>query len=112
MYLQETLYLCIYRKSCICVFAGNAVFVGSRLGLCWLLVEEQWPQYKEGVGLFFKEKLNKKRKYKKEILAVLENTKPQETNIETFFSQCRDPYMVIAEKAGATFGGSWGVVFR
>lgn len=47
-------------------FTINAMFVGTRLGLCWIMIEEKFPEFKE---------------------------------------KCRDPYMVIAEKAG-------GPVFR
>ena len=44
----------------IVYFTYNAIFVGQRLGLCWTMVENLFPEYK---------------------------------------NQCRDPYMVIAEKA-------------
>ena len=26
------------------------MFVGTRLGLCWVMIEEKFPEYKEGVG--------------------------------------------------------------
>jgi len=54
-------------------FTINAMFVGTRLGLCWVMVEERFPEYAEN---------------------------------------CRDPYMVIAEKAGSTFSPFWGNIFR
>jgi len=53
-------------------FTVNAMFVATRLGLCWIMVEERYPEYKEG---------------------------------------CRDPYMVIAEKAGASRSPTWSKVF-
>jgi len=46
-------------------FTVNAMFVGTRLGLCWVMVTERFPSFKEG---------------------------------------CRDPYMVIAEKAVGPVG--------
>ena len=27
-------------------FTINGAFVGTRLGLCWLMVEERWPEFK------------------------------------------------------------------
>jgi len=46
-------------------FTVNAMFVGTRLGLCWIMVTERFPEFLEG---------------------------------------CRDPYMVIAEKAVGKIG--------
>jgi len=46
-------------------FTINAMFVGTRLGLCWIMVTERFPEFVEG---------------------------------------CRDPYMVIAEKAVGPVG--------
>jgi len=46
-------------------FTVNAMFVGTRLGLCWIMVTERFQEYSEG---------------------------------------CRDPYMVIAEKAVGKVG--------
>jgi len=46
-------------------FTINAMFVGTRLGLCWIMVTERFPEFLEG---------------------------------------CRDPYMVIAEKAVGKIG--------
>jgi len=46
-------------------FTINAMFVGTRLGLCWIMITERFPEFKEG---------------------------------------CRDPYMVIAEKAVGPIG--------
>jgi len=43
-------------------FTYNAIFVGQRLGLCWMIIEEKFPELQSKEG-------------------------------------CRDPYMVIAEKA-------------
>jgi len=54
-------------------FTLNAMFVGTRLGLCWIMIEEKYPEYAK---------------------------------------ECRDPYMVIAEKAGETFSPLMGKVFR
>jgi len=54
-------------------FTINAMFVGTRLGLCWIMVEERFPEYAEN---------------------------------------CRDPYMVIAEKAGETMGPLAAKIFR
>ena len=34
----------------IIYFTANAMFAGSRLGLCWVMVTERFPEYKEGVG--------------------------------------------------------------
>lgn len=28
------------------VFCGNAAYAGTRLGLCWAILEERYPEYK------------------------------------------------------------------
>ena len=33
-------------------FTYNAIFVGQRLGLCWMMIEEQSPELKEGVSIY------------------------------------------------------------
>ena len=30
-------------------FTLNAMFSGSRLGLCWVMICERWEEYREGV---------------------------------------------------------------
>jgi len=54
-----------YGLALLIYFTINAMFVGTRLGLCWIMIEEQFPEFKEG---------------------------------------CRDPYMVIADKAVGKVG--------
>ena len=34
-----------------CLSPVNAMFVGTRLGLCWVMVEERFPEYAENVRL-------------------------------------------------------------
>ena len=52
----------------------NAIFVGQRLGLCWTMIENLCPEYKNQVSA-------------SQWVVFWQDLK------------CRDPYMVIAEKA-------------
>lgn len=38
----------------IIYFTANAMFAGSRLGLCWVMVTERFPEFKEGVSKIYK----------------------------------------------------------
>ena len=33
-------------------FTYNAIFVGQRLGLCWIMLEERFPELKQGVSFW------------------------------------------------------------
>jgi hypothetical protein len=33
----------------ILLFAATAAFVGTRLGICWVILEERWPEFREQV---------------------------------------------------------------
>ena len=33
----------------ILYFTVNAMFAGSRLGLCWIMVTERFPEFRDGV---------------------------------------------------------------
>ena len=35
----------------IVYFTVNAMFAGSRLGMCWVMVTERFPEYLDGVGV-------------------------------------------------------------
>ena len=35
----------------IVYFTVNAMFAGSRLGMCWVMVTERYPEYLDGVGV-------------------------------------------------------------
>ena len=35
----------------IVYFTINAMFAGSRLGLCWVMITERFPEYRDGVSL-------------------------------------------------------------
>ena len=34
----------------IVYFTVNAMFAGSRLGLCWVMVTERFPEFRDGVS--------------------------------------------------------------
>ena len=34
----------------IVYFTVNAMFAGSRLGLCWIMVTERFPEFRDGVS--------------------------------------------------------------
>ena len=34
----------------IVYFTINAMFAGSRLGLCWVMITERFPEYRDGVS--------------------------------------------------------------
>ena len=34
----------------IIYFTFNAIFVGQRLGLCWIMIERMFPEYRDEVG--------------------------------------------------------------
>ena len=68
----------------IVYFTVNAMFAGSRLGMCWVMVTERYPEYLDGVGV----------------------TCHACHMSQVFHLQCRSPYMVIADKATGLVGRS------
>ena len=34
----------------IVYFTINAMFAGSRLGLCWVMITERYPEFRDGVS--------------------------------------------------------------
>ena len=49
--------MCVAKLNCtgpagfalLVYFTINAMFVGTRLGLCWIMITERFPEFKEGV---------------------------------------------------------------
>ena len=70
----------------IVYFTVNAMFAGSRLGMCWVMVTERYPEYLDGVGVTC------------HVSRV--------TWDKVLHLQCRSPYMVIADKATGLVGRS------